>query len=128
MASSIYPIHTFQFRDGNLEPVDDLIVVEEPLEIRLGYGPMDDRTEKSVVITMRTPGNDFELAAGFLFCEGIIHSNEEIISIKYCYSSGEEQEEDNVVRVELAPDVEVNLDQTERHGFVIAGFDRVASI
>lgn len=121
MASSIYPIHTFQFKEGNLEPVEDLVVVEEPLEIRLGYGPLDDRIEKSVVITMRTPGNDFELAAGFLFCEGIIHSNDEIVSIKYCYSSGKEQEEDNVVRVELRPEVEVNLSQSERHGFAHSG-------
>lgn len=121
MSASIYPIKTFQFKDGETSFVDDLVVVEEPLEIRLGYGEVNDRTETSVVITMRTPGNDFELAAGFLFCEGIIESTNQIVSIKYCYSSTEEQEEENVVRVELRPEVEVDLSSSERHGFSHSG-------
>lgn len=66
------------------QTTDDIIVVEEPLEIRLGFGPMDMREETNVSITMRTPGNDFELATGFLFTEGIIKSGEDILSIKYC--------------------------------------------
>ena len=49
---------------------DDLLAVEEPLEIRLG--------SRSLSVTMRTPGNDFELAAGFLFAEGIISSARQI--------------------------------------------------
>jgi FdhD protein len=122
MASSIYQIKTVQFKSGKMIPVDDLVVVEEPLEIRLGFGELSDRKEQSVVITMRTPGNDFELAAGFLFCEGILSSKKEIASIKYCYSGGkEQQEEDNVVRVELKPDVLVDLKNSERHGFSHSG-------
>lgn len=121
MASSIYPLKTHRFRDGKIKSEDDLVVVEEPLEIRLGIGALDNRIERSLVITMRTPGNDFELAAGFLFCEGIISSVDQIVSIKYCYSSGDEQEEDNVVRVELHPDVEVDLSSSERHGFSHSG-------
>lgn len=121
MSASIYPIQTFQFKDGKFTTVDDLVVVEEPLEIRLGFGDVNDRSETSIVITMRTPGNDFELAAGFLFCEGIIQSKEQIISIKYCYSSKEEQEENNVVRVELRPGVAVDLSNSERHGFSHSG-------
>lgn len=50
----------------------DLLAVEEPLEIRLGYGTAQARKQKSISVTMRTPGNDFELALGFLFTEGII--------------------------------------------------------
>ncbi len=121
MASSILPLKTLRFRNGEILNEDDLVVVEEPLEIRLGFGPIEDRAEKSLVITMRTPGNDYELAAGFLYCEGIISSNEQIVSIKYCHSSGAEQEEDNVVRVELHPDVEVDLSNSERHGFSHSG-------
>lgn len=121
MASSIYPFKTHRYRDGKVVSEDDLVVVEEPLEIRLGYGALDNRVERSLVITMRTPGDDFELAAGFLFCEGLINSHEQIISIKYCYSSGDEQEDDNVVRVELHPDVEVDLSNSERHGFSHSG-------
>jgi FdhD protein len=52
---------------------DDVLAVEEPLEIRLG--------QRSLSITMRTPGHDFELAAGFLFAEGIIRRSEHILSM-----------------------------------------------
>ena len=57
-------------------PFQDLLAVEEPLEIRLG----DNR---SISITMRTPGHDFELAAGFLFTEGILHDAAEIREIRW---------------------------------------------
>src|SRR5947209_14594518 len=53
--------------------VKDSLAVEEPLEIRLGYGPADSRQTKSISVTMRTPGNDFELAAGFLMTEAVVH-------------------------------------------------------
>ena len=51
--------------------VDDQLVVEEPLEIQLQYGNADNRVQKSISVTMRTPGHDVELAAGFLFTEGL---------------------------------------------------------
>ena len=88
------------------QTTDDIIVVEEPLEIRLGFGPMDMREETNVSITMRTPGNDFELATGFLFTEGIIKSGEEILSIKYCTDHQKKEQQYNIVRIELKPDVE----------------------
>lgn len=88
------------------QSTDDIIVVEEPLEIRLGFGPMDMREETNVSITMRTPGNDFELATGFLFTEGIINSGEEILSIKYCTDHQKKEQQYNIVRIELKPDVE----------------------
>ena len=55
-------------------PLTDVLSVEEPLEIRIGYGPETARQQKTISVTMRTPGNDPELAAGFLFTEGIIAS------------------------------------------------------
>jgi len=55
-------------------PSLDILSVEEPLEIRIVYGPAGNRVEKNISITMRTPGNDLELALGFLFTEGIISS------------------------------------------------------
>jgi FdhD protein len=60
-----------QIIDKKRIPKDDLLAVEEPMEIRIGYGPIDMRMQKSISVTMRTPGNDFELALGFLFTEDI---------------------------------------------------------
>ena len=54
-------------------PTSDSVVVEEPLEIRLKRGEVEDQ----LGITMRTPGNDLELAAGFLWGEGFLKSREE---------------------------------------------------
>jgi FdhD protein len=91
-------------------PVQDLLAVEEPLEIRL--------CEKPVSITMRTPGYDFELAAGFLFTEGILHDAAEIREIHWSPSAsgnGNPRQLGNSVTVELKPGVEVDLDRLERH-------------
>jgi FdhD protein len=79
-------------------PVQDLIAVEEPLEIRIGT--------TTVSITMRTPGHDLELAAGFLFTESILTSRDQIRSLA---------QESNSVTVELNPEVEVDLSRLERH-------------
>ena len=89
-------------------PVQDLLAVEEPLEIRLG--------DKSISITMRTPGHDFELAAGFLFTEGILHDAAEIREIRWSHiENGNPRQLGNSVTVELNPGVEVDLDRLERH-------------
>lgn len=87
----------------------DLLAVEEPLEIRLEYGPEAKRIRKSISITMRTPGNDFELAVGFLFTEGILRERSQLRSVQFCGPSR------NVVRVEIEPGVEFDLKKLERH-------------
>ncbi len=77
---------------------DDRVAVEEPLEIRLLAGG----ERRSLALTMRTPGHDFELAAGFLFNEGIVKSREEIVGISYCLDDDIEQDQYyNIVNVEL---------------------------
>ena len=86
-------------------PHQDLLAVEEPLEIRIG--------DKTVAITMRTPGNDFELAAGFLFTEGILQSSHELARIHWSDSKG--RAAGNSVTVELAPGAEVDYERLERH-------------
>jgi len=89
-------------------PAADFLATEEPLEIRISFGNATQRAQKNVSVTMRTPGNDFELATGFLFTEGIIKNLAEIQSIKHC--NGE-----NVITVELKEDVEVELNKLERN-------------
>lgn len=92
----------------------DLVAVEEPLEIRLGFGPTDQREQRSLAVTMRTPGHDFELAAGFLFTEGIVQSFSQIENIRYCENLGK-QEENNVVRVELSSSLTPDFQKLQRN-------------
>jgi FdhD protein len=114
----MYGIKTFEikkFKPKGIEEISDLVVIEEPLEVRLGFGEEDSRQQKSISVTMRTPtGHDFELALGFLFTEGIISSFDDVLSIHYCKDTGRQAEE-NIVRVELKPQIEVNLQSLERH-------------
>lgn len=93
----------------------DLLATEEPLEIRIGFGPLGDRQQKSLSVTMRTPGHDFELAIGFLFTEGIIQHLDQIESVKYCEDVGKQEEKGNVVRVELKPEVTIDFEKLQRH-------------
>jgi FdhD protein len=86
----------------------DLLAVEEPLEIRLGLG----KQHRAVSITMRTPGADTELAAGFLFTEGILSSPKQIKSVKHC---GKFPNNHNTIRVDLAESVEIDFKRLERN-------------
>lgn len=100
---------------GAATPIEDAIAIEEPLEIRLAYSKPDGRrAEQSISVTMRTPGNDAELAAGFLFTEGIIRSADDVERIGPCGPPAANGLI-NVVRVELAESVAVELDRLERH-------------
>ncbi|MCW3095766.1 MAG: hypothetical protein JWL77_1384 [Chthonomonadaceae bacterium] len=94
---------------------DDVLAVEEPLEIRLGYWRDGKREQRSLSITMRTPGDDFDLAAGFLFTEGIVQRPEQIDGLRYCGIPAPDTGLRNVVRIDLAPDVVFDLKRIERH-------------
>lgn len=113
---------------GESRPRMDQLATEEPLEIRLRAGRAVERKgpvpvfrrqgagQRTVAITMRTPGNDFELAAGFLYGEGIVRSGEEIQGISH--SEDPKLEEDkryNIVNVDLRGEVLPNLQSLERH-------------
>src|SRR5260370_1726562 len=70
----------------------DSLAIEEPLEIQLNYGPSNSRQTRSISVTMRTPGNDFDLAAGFLMTEGVIPDANDVEQISYArhlFTSGE---------------------------------------
>src|SRR5260370_42301793 len=91
---------------GRQRQVLDDLVGEEPLEIRVNG--MD------ISVTMRTPGDDFELAAGFLFAEGVVPTGHEIRRIAYgCGPDG--QPSGNVVEVTLKNEAPVDLERLRRH-------------
>jgi len=83
---------------------NDCVVLEEPLEIRLGVG----EKRHSVSVTMRTPGKDRELAVGFLFTEGILKSKADVRDVTFCTQP-------NTVRVDVAPGTQLDLKRLERH-------------
>lgn len=100
------------------ETCDDLVAVEEPLEIRVVYGPADQRRSKSLAITMRTPGNDAELATGFLLSENVIQSAEQIKSIDHAGPAPENGDHGNTLMVDLDPSVEFSIEQLQRHFYM----------
>ena len=108
---SFAEIQVLKFPESQLQK--DVLAVEEPLEIRLGFYAQSKFTHKAISITMRTPDHDFELAAGFLFTEGILQSSEQIAQIKHCGKIGEGFT--NTVRVDLQKDVKFDFKRLERH-------------
>lgn len=115
MSSNSLPLTISEIRDQTRQSRQDQVAVEEPLEIRLGYETPDGRTESSISITMRTPGNDAELATGFLFTESIIRDAADIAFVKPCGPPAPDSGNTNVVRVELESGVDVDLARLERH-------------
>jgi FdhD protein len=98
--------------DGHVRTRPDVLATEEPMEIRLIAGGQ----RQTVAVTMRTPGADFELAAGFLYGEGIVSSPEEIKKISYCVDPDVDAEQQyNIVNVELRGGREYDLRPLERH-------------
>lgn len=94
------------------EATDDLLVREEPLEIRIGYGSETGRKEFSLAVTMRTPGADQELARGFLLSEGIVHESTSILSVRYCM---EAKQPENTLKVELVNDLPFDPEAFKRN-------------
>jgi FdhD protein len=85
--------------DGRFVDHNDVVTVEEPLEIRVEFTKNGVRETSAVSVTMRTPGNDFELAAGFLYGEGLLRGREDVAEISYCQS--DEPQTYNIVVVKL---------------------------
>jgi FdhD protein len=100
-----------EWQDGRVRRFQDDLVGEEPLEIRVG--------KHALSVTMRTPGHDLELAAGFLYTEGLIHRREEIASIDYA-EGGKATERGNVVQIELASAASLDLERTRRNFFAVS--------
>lgn len=87
----------------------DAVIKEAPLEISIAYGPMDNRRKELLSVTMRTPGDDFNMVTGFLFAEHFIHKAADILSIRFTGNFEEEALQENALLVELAPDVKIDF-------------------
>ncbi|MRG44082.1 formate dehydrogenase accessory sulfurtransferase FdhD [Chitinophaga sp. SYP-B3965] len=113
--------------DGlSISEFSDILSVEEPLEIKIDYSAGIERTQKNISVTMRTPGNDLELAAGFLFTEGIISSKDDIKKVSHAQMS-------NMVTLELAEGFTPSLMQSDRNFYTtsscgVCGKDSIQSI
>jgi FdhD protein len=97
-----------EWDDGKLRRKDDYLAGEEPLEIRIGEHPLS--------VTMRTPGHDLELAAGFLFTEGVVQRREQILKLESASPDGT-RNAGNVVQAELTPDAVPDFEKIRRHFF-----------
>lgn len=100
------------YQDGSTLSAEDQLAIEEPLEIQLVYGPSGNRQLKSISVTMRTPGNDYELATGFLFTEGILKSADDLLHAAASYRPGLQE---NLCVVELHEHVMPDISKLERH-------------
>ena len=93
----------------------DLLAAESPLEIRLGYSTPLGREQRSLSVTMRTPGHDVELAVGFLFTEGMLSRPEQV---RYAAHYGPPVDASglrNIVQVELEPGIDIDLARVQRN-------------
>lgn len=100
-----------EWDDGSLRRKDDYLAAEEPLEIRVA--------EKPLSVTMRTPGNDIELAAGFLFTEGLVSRREQLLNLETNHES-DAPNRGNVVQVELAPECLADSENLQRNFFAVS--------
>ncbi|MGH9744813.1 MAG: formate dehydrogenase accessory sulfurtransferase FdhD [Candidatus Acidiferrales bacterium] len=97
-----------EWNDGKLSRKDDYLAAEEPLEIRIGANPLS--------VTMRTPGDDRELAAGFLFTEGLVQRRDQILTLENS-SRDDAGKRGNVVEAGLTSDAAPDFDKMRRHFF-----------
>jgi FdhD protein len=98
-------VFILRYRDGAAEDSSDELSVEQPLEIRV--------RNRAVSVTMRTPGHDEELAAGFLLTEGLIRSRGDLVEVRPCAFD----REGNTINVTPAPSVAIDLEKLTRHVF-----------
>ena len=110
-------VHRYHAAEGwSSQP--DCLAVEEPMEIRLGFGPSKERQHQNISVTMRTPGDDFDLAAGFLLTEGLIQEPKDIADIQFCGPPAPHRATSNIVRIELPDGAEPELGSLQRHFFM----------
>ena len=102
-----------RWASGLIHEEKDVVAFEEPFEMRIGFGPSEQRSKQPLSITMRTPGEDKDLFVGFLFTEGIVKRAEDILSVKKAGNTLMPQ--DNVMIAELSPDLDFDPSHLSRN-------------
>ena len=110
-------ITILQNDQGTTEEITDEVTIEEPLEFSIAFGSQSSREIKNIAITMRTPGNDFELVLGFLYSEGIIKNKTDVQSITRMDNLEDPSNIENTVLVEL--DETLSVDPQKIRNFYI---------
>lgn len=105
--SATRPTQLLRFRKHQGTAARDLVVEEEPLELQIQGA--------SVAVLMRTPGHDEELALGFLVTERVVSSREEVHSLEHCTVVPDPEADENVMRVRLAGDPDIDLERLRRN-------------
>jgi FdhD protein len=103
-------------RAGERTREKDVLAVEEPLEIRVSWIERGEPRTEALAVTMRTPGDDFDLVAGFLHGEGIVSNAGDLAELTYC--SGDEPQEYNVVEAKLSPHVSFDSELLRRNFYM----------
>jgi len=127
---SVAQVRIIRYEQGAAVDAEDQLAVEEPLELHLRYGAAGSKTMRIVSVTMRTPGSDAELSAGFLFTEGILQARSQIDAIR------EEAFGENTVLVDLAEVATPVLHNAERNFYTTsscgvcgkAGIDAIRTV
>lgn len=119
---SLHKTQVLRWEDGQFQTARlDPLAVEEPLEIRLCWGPPDQSQTQSVITTLRTPGADYELALGWLFSEGLIQQAADVVKMTYCLDQKRHEQQYNILQVRLKPGLSPNFSQLERRGYSHGG-------
>lgn len=109
VSDSIEQTQIVRFDKSGSRQIPDQLVVEEPLEIQIAYGPPGKRNRQALAVTMRTPGCDRELAIGFLHSEGIIGAAADVLETRW------NTDLQNSLTIELHPRLAFNPAQLNRH-------------
>lgn len=104
-----------KFRNNQLHTQNDCLVREEPLEIQVAYGPSAQRQRLNLAVTMRTPGQDFDLVYGFLFTEGLIKGRKDVLQMRYPGVQLSAEAQENSILVELHPEAVFDPQRLQRH-------------
>ena len=104
-----------KYRPNYFASQNDHLAGEEPLEIQLAYGPLGQRQQMNLAVTMRTPGADFDLVYGFLFTEGLIQGRKDVLQMRYPGVQLSPEAQENSILVELHPSARFDAARLQRH-------------